>query len=578
MELPRWLKGIVEPIQNLPKWQRYVILGAALSAFIALIAVAFVGNRQEYGVLFSNLSPKDAGEIVKELQARNIPYKLEKNGKTILVPKNRVYALRLEFAAKGLPRGPGVGFEIFDKTNIGMTEFMEHVNYVRALQGELARTIMELKPIEDARVLLVLPKKSVFLEEQQPPKATVVVKLKPGYTLKPEQVRAIVHLVASAVEGLKPQNVTVVDTNGVDLTEMLAEEKENLGKVALDRLEYRRKLEKLYEKKIMSMLNEALGPGKAVAKVSVELDFSKIERYKELYDPENVVRSEQQIIEKAQGKVPGAGGIPGVESNLGPAQQILSKNIINYSKQKITRNYEISKTTEKVEIPPGFIKKITASVIVDGYYVKEKKGKKVVEVYKPLSPQEIDAIKRLVMAAIGYDRRRGDKVEVVNIRFRNDLAKKQAEELKKMEQREFLLALIKYAAFFVFLILLLLFVIRPLVRYVISSEEVPAKEEKPEGAVEAAATAAAVGEEPVAEQIVGKKVSEVIGPEEEEEEELVEVNPEELAKELVGEEIFKELKSERLKTRAMLTKVRQWVDKHPDAAAKLIEAWVEGEF
>ena len=579
MELPGWLRSLADPILRLPKWQRFVILGAALLAFAALISVAYFGNRQEYGVLFSNLSPKDAGRIVKELQTKGVPYKLAKNGRTILVPRDRVYSLRLEFASEGLPRGSGVGFEIFDKTNIGMTEFMEHVNFVRALQGELARTISELKPIENAKVLLVLPKKSVFLEEQQPPKATVVVRLKPGVTLKPEQVRAIVHLVASAVEGLKPENVTVVDTNGVDLTEMLAQQKENLGKVALDRLEYRRKLEHLYERKIMSLLERTLGPGKAVAKVNVELDFSKIEKYKELYDPENVVRSEQEIEEKAQGRVPGAGGIPGVESNLGPAQQIMSKTQVNYSKRKVTRNYEISKTTEKVEIPPGFIKRITASVTVDGYYVKQKKGKKEVEVYKPLPPQELDAIKKLVMAAIGYDRKRGDRVEVVNVQFRNDLLKKQAEELKKMEQREFLIALIKYGAFFVFLILLLLFVIRPLVSYIVEGgeREVPEEKEAPTEAPPAA-TSEAQPEGVQAAPAVGTRVSRVVGDEEEEEELLPEVSPEDIAKELIGEEIFEELKTEKLKARAMLDKVRKWVDKNPVAAAKLVESWVEGEF
>ena len=249
MALKDSLRQIASPFLQLPKWQRYVVAGAAIAAFVALLSIAFLHKGEDFGVLYSNLSSKDAAEIVKQLQAKGIPYRLEKGGKTILVPKDKVYSLRLEFAAQGLPKGGVVGFEIFDKTNIGMTEFLEHVNYVRALQGELARTIMQLEPIQDARVLLVIPKKSVFLEEQQPPKATVVVKLKPDVDLKPDQIKAIVHLVASAVEGLKPENITVVDTKGRDLTALLEKEKEDLGKVALDRLEYRRKLERMYEKK-----------------------------------------------------------------------------------------------------------------------------------------------------------------------------------------------------------------------------------------------------------------------------------------------------------------------------------------
>ena len=591
MALTDYFKNLADPFLRLPKWQRYVIAGVTVLAFAGLLFLAFGRKGPEYGVLFSNLDPKDAGEIVKALQTRGIPYKLAKGGKTILVPKDKVYSLRLELASEGLPKGGGVGFEIFDKTNIGMTEFMEHVNYVRALQGELARTIMQLEPIENAKVMLSLPKKSVFLEEREPPKATVVVKLRPDVDLKPEQVKAIVHLVASAVEGLKPENVTVVDTKGRDLTELIAKEKEEeLGKVALDRLEYKRKLEKLYEKKILSMLTKALGPGKAVAKVTVELDYSKIEKEKVVYDPESVVRSEQQIEEKAQGKVPGVGGIPGVESNLGPAQQILSKQTMNYEKRKVTRNYEISTTREKIKIPPGAIKRITASVTVDGYYEKVKEGKKEKEVYRPLSKEEIEAIRKLVMAAIGYNRKRGDVVEVVNIQFRNDWAKKQAEELKKMEQREFMLAVIKYAAFFVFLILFLLLVVRPIVKYIIEGgkEEVegarapgaaempggvgaPEGAGVPEGAV--AAAVAAYGEAAGVAREAGVRE----GEEEELEEEL-EVSTEDLAKELIGEDIFESLKSEKMKTKAMLKKVREWVNKNPAAAAKLIESWVEGEF
>ncbi len=581
MALKDSLRQIASPFLQLPKWQRYVVAGAAIAAFVALLSIAFLHKGEDFGVLYSNLSSKDAAEIVKQLQAKGIPYRLEKGGKTILVPKDKVYSLRLEFAAQGLPKGGVVGFEIFDKTNIGMTEFLEHVNYVRALQGELARTIMQLEPIQDARVLLVIPKKSVFLEEQQPPKATVVVKLKPDVDLKPDQIKAIVHLVASAVEGLKPENITVVDTKGRDLTALLEKEKEDLGKVALDRLEYRKKLERMYEKKILSMLTKALGPGKAVAKVTVELDYSKIEKLKEIYDPENVVRSEQQVEEQAQGKIPGAGGIPGVESNLGPAQQILSGQSVNYSRKKITRNYEISKTTEKIQIPPGVIKRITASVTVDGYYEKVKKGKKEVEVYKPLSQQELESIRKLVMAAIGYNKKRGDIVEVVNLRFRNDWAKQQAEELKKMEQREFLIALIKYAAFFVFLILFLLLVIRPIVKYII---EGGAKEE--EASVAGAPAAAVAGVEGAA---AGVAVSDLTTPSavgvktppgagEEEEEEEIPLSTEEIAKEIIGEDIFEDLKSEKAKTKAMLRKVREWVAKNPGAAAKLIESWVEGEF
>ncbi len=549
MPQPQWLKSVTEPFLKLPKKQKIFILSLAALSFAALIFVAIYGAKKDYAVLFSNLDPQDAGAIVKVLREKGIPFKLENGGTTILVPKKSVYSLRLELAAEGLPKGGAVGFEIFDKTKIGMTRFLEHINYVRALQGELERTIRELAPVQSVRVHLVIPKKSPFLEEREEPKATVLIKLAPGADIKPEQVRAITHLVASAVEGLKPENVTVVDTLGRDLTELAGIKGKGIAGLSVDRLEYKRRLEKLYEKKILDMLSQTLGPGKAVAKVTVDVDFSKVERLKELYDPENVVRSEENVTEKAVGRVPGAGGIPGVESNLGPAQVIASKaGQVNYEKTKTIKNYEISKTTEKVDVPPGVIKRISASVMVDGIY--EKKGKK--EEYKPLSQKELEDIKKIVMAAIGYNKRRGDSVEVVNIRFRSPLAK-EMEEMKKMEQRAFILALIKYIAFLIFVVLFVFFVLRPLVRYIVEGPK--EKEVQPSG-----------------EEAGGGRISYRVGEEEEE------ITAEDVMKDIVGEDIFEELKTEKIKTKVMLERVREWVNKNPGAAAKLIESWIEGEF
>ena len=547
MPQPQWLKTLKEPFEKLSKKQRIFVLSTVGVAFFALILVAILGSKREYTVLFSNLDPADAGAIVKVLKEKGVPYKLEKGGSTILVPRKKVYALRLELAAEGLPRGGAVGFEIFDKTKIGMTRFLEHVNYVRALQGELERTIREISSIQSVRVHLVIPKKSVFLEEREEPKATVLIKLSPGAEIKPEQVRAIAHLVASAVEGLKPENVTIIDTSGRDLTELAGIKGKTFTGLSVNRLEYKRRLERLYERKIVDLLSQTLGPGKAVAKVSIDVDFSKVERLKELYDPESVVRSEEDTTERATGKVPGAGGIPGVESNLGPANIIASKTgQVNYQKSKTIKNYEISKTTEKVNIPPGVIKRISASVMVDGVY--EKKGKK--EVYKPLSSKELEDIKKIVMAAIGYNKRRGDSVEVVNLRFRSPLTK-EMEEMKKMEQRAFILALIKYAAFSIFVILLVIFVLRPLVMYLVQGIREKEREISPEGAV--------------------PKVSYRIAEEER-------IDTEEVVKDIMGEDIFEELKTEKMKTKVMLERVREWVSKNPGAAAKLLESWIEGEF
>lgn len=540
------------------KLERFVILGGTLLVFVGLLFLSLFAGKRDYAVLYSNLNLEDAGEITKVLREKSVPYKLENDGKTILVPKELVHEVRIEVASRGLPRS-SVGFEIFDKTRFGVTEFSEHLQYIRALQGELERTISSLNQVESVRVHLAIPKESVFLREKEEPKATVVVKLKPGMDLGPSEVKAIVHLVSGAVGGLKPYNVTVVDTSGRDLTELIRTD--NALGAAGDRIEFKHKLEKAFEKKVNDLLVSILGPGRAVAKVTLDVDFSKIERLQESFDPEGVaVRSEDITNETSRGIIPSPGGVPGVESNIGPPEPIVAQANSSYDKARMIRNYEVSKIVEKTEIPPGIIKRVSVSVMVDGLY--EKSGDK--EVYKPLPQQDLDAIKRAVMASIGYNPERGDLVEVVNVQFRNDELKSYREEIKKMEERAFIYSLVKYGTFFVFLMVFLFLVIRPLVRYLLERGKVPVGEVG-EGVTEIQTPRAPISQEPPERMYM--EIAKLL--------EEKEVSVDEVAKEVFGEEVLEGLKTEKAKAKAMLKQVKEWVDKNPQSAAKLIESWIE---
>ncbi len=271
-----------------------VILLLCIVGFGSLI---FWNSRPDYQVLFSNLSQEDAGEMVNKLKEKKVPFQLTNNGTTILIPKEQVYDLRLSLATEGLPKGGGVGFEVFDRTNLGTTDFVQKLNYQRALQGELSRTIKQIKEIEQARVHIVTPKESLFIEEQKKPTASVLVKTRSGMTLAPPQVEGIVNLVSSAVEGLEPGNITIVDTTGKVLFKRA--DSTLMGQLTTTQLEYQKNIEEGFKKKVQGMLEEVLGPTKAIARISADIDFQQVEITEEKYDPAGVLRSEQKNTERS---------------------------------------------------------------------------------------------------------------------------------------------------------------------------------------------------------------------------------------------------------------------------------------
>lgn len=411
---------------ELPIGKRLTIMVVLAGAVAGLLAVTMWSQQPDMAVLFANLTQEDAGAIVEKLKETKVPYEVGAGGSSILVPSPQVHDLRLQLAGQGLPHGGGVGFELFDRTTVGMSEFVQKLNYRRALQGELARTISQMPEVERARVHLAVPERRLFSSEQDKTRASVVLSLRRGGALSKTQVQGIVHLVASSVEGLQPQNVTIVDGHGRLLSEAADDGPTRLSG---SQLEYQRSLEKDVESRIQTMLEHIVGAGKAVVRVSSVLDFRQVEMTEERFDPNGqVVRSEQRNQEKSSGSSGMAGGVPGVGSNVPTSQQAPSpsQNSSNNAQSKNeTLNYEISRTVSRIIEPIGTVKKLSVAVLVDGTYEAAKPADDAAKEasaetkrkYIPRTDMEMKQIEEIVKKAMGYSAERQDQVEVVNVPF-----------------------------------------------------------------------------------------------------------------------------------------------------------------
>ncbi|MBW2565165.1 MAG: flagellar M-ring protein FliF [Deltaproteobacteria bacterium] len=358
-------------------------------------------------------------------------YQIASNGSSILVPEEKMHEIRLEMASKGLPQGGSVGFEVFNNTKLGMTEFVQNVNYQRALQGELSRTINKFKEIESSRVHIVMSPKSLFVDKEEPATASVVLRLRHGRWLSDNQIQGIVHLVASSVPRLKPENVTVVDNSG----KMLAGFKDGneAGKTSSNQLEFQERLEKSMDNRVKTMLEKALGIDNAIVRVSCLLDFKRREMTEERYFPENkVVRSEQILSETSGGSGINPRGVPGLRANIAKRKKTGKEDTLEYQKEDKTVNYEIGKMTSVISEPTGEIKRISVAVVVDGTYAKLKaRGGKQSWKYIPRTPEEMKTLENIVKRAVNFDPNRGDAVEVANIAFETDKIMGNVEEIKE---------------------------------------------------------------------------------------------------------------------------------------------------
>jgi flagellar M-ring protein FliF len=406
--------------------QRMVVLVALAGSVAVLIAVALWTQQPDMQVLFTNLTGEDAAAIIDKLKEAKVPYETSGGGTTVLVPSAQVHELRLQLATQGLPHGGGVGYEIFDRTSIGMSEFVQKLNYRRALQGELARTIAQMPEVERARVHLAIPERRLFANEQDRARASVVLSLRNGYMLSKAQVQGVVHLVSSSVEGLQARDVTVVDGHGRLLSGSTADE--TIG-LTSSQLEYQRTVEKDIETRIQTMLERIVGQNKAVVRVSSVIDFRKIETTEERFDPNGqVVRSEQRGQEKTSGTNGTVGGVPGVQSNVPPGveQEPAQTSSSSSQTKNETVNYEISRVVSKIVEPVGIIRQLSVAVLVDGTYGAPQAGEGeaagaeqagAARKYIPRSEEEMKRIEEIVKKAMGFSEERQDQVQVTNVQF-----------------------------------------------------------------------------------------------------------------------------------------------------------------
>ncbi len=445
---------LVETIKEWPAKKKVSLLVGVMVVIASLILIMSWSQQTEYSILFTNLSDNDAGLIIQKLEDMKIPHKVDSRG--VLVPEDRVHDLRLRFASEGLPEGGGVGFEIFDKKDFGATSFVQKLNYRRALQGELARTIVALTEVEKCRVHLSIPEKSLFDREKQHPSASVLLKLKPGRALGQNQVRGIVHLISSSIEGLTPENVTVVDSKG----DMLTRPADDMIGLTSNQLEYQRKYERQLETRVLEILGPVVGDGKVRAKAMADLDFSRIERKEENFDPDGqVVRSQQTIKEKAIANA--KAGVPGVVSNIPGKEETGIANPQSQSqKENDAINYEISKITKHIIGPYGNINRLSVAVLVDGTYELAKDSEEVQ--YAPRSEEELKKYEDLVKKSIGFNSERGDEVTVVNMAFKG-LPEDMIPE-KELDIIQETIRAVKYLAPLLAIALFFLLVLRPLLR------------------------------------------------------------------------------------------------------------------
>ena len=473
MQFAQILLQIRKLFGNLSIAKKITLVSLIAGTFLGFFFLMTWSGQHDYQYLYSNLDPQNAGSILSYLKEKKVPYQISGNGTAILIPSGRISETRMALAAEGLPEGSGVGFEVFDNTKLGMTEFVQNVNYQRALQGELARSISKISEVETARVHLVIPKKSLFIENEEPATASVVLKMRRGSYIDDSQIQGIVHLVSSSVPRLRPEQVTVVDSSGKLLAGHDADN--SVAKLSSSQLEYQEKLERNLEHRVKTMLEKALGHDNAVVRLSCDLDFRRQEMTEEMYFPDNrVVRSEQRYRETSSEDNANAAGVPGVRSNIAKRPEASAQSGRNeFSKQDRTVNYEIGKRTSHVVEPTATLKRVSAAVVVDGTYQRlDQQNGQVEWQYVERTPDEMQKLQNIVKGAINFNAERGDMVEVVNIPFETEKlagpveAIQEAGWLDKLEQHA---DHIKYFLFGLFLLFSFMFVVRPLTKWLTAS-------------------------------------------------------------------------------------------------------------
>jgi flagellar M-ring protein FliF len=464
------LQGLVAFLKGLgaSRLMAMVAVTTALIAFFAFVILRV--TTPQMTTLFTDLSTEDSSGIIKDLERQAIPFELRNDGALIMVPKDKVTRLRMKLAEGGLPKGGGVGYEIFDKSDaLGTTSFVQNINHLRALEGELARTIRAIDRIQAARVHLVLPERPLFSRETPEPSASIVVRVRGA--LEPQQIRAIRHVVASAVNGLKPQRVSIVDEAGQLLADGAKGDADNaIGD------ERRAGFEKRMRNQVEAIISSVVGAGRARVQLSADFDYNKITQTSDKYDPEGRVLRSSQTREESSATAENGGQVtvnnelPGNNQNRDTAAVARDQS----KKSEETNNYEISRTTKTEVTEVGRVNRISVAVLVDGSYVKNEKGE---QVYQERSKEQLDRIAALVRSAIGFDQKRGDQVEVVNLKFAEaPVVPTVAEPTGLLGMLQFtkddVMYVIELGVMMMLGLVVLFMVIRPLVKRILASEEV----------------------------------------------------------------------------------------------------------
>ena len=457
------------PFINQLKINRKMLLLIVGVIVIAISSISYLWLKDDnYGVLFSNLNDKDGGEIISQLDKLNIPYKFSSSGTTILIPQNQIYHTRLRIAQQGLPKGGAIGFELLDKESFGMSQFNEQINYQRALEGELSRTIAIISSVDDARVHLAMPKPSLFVRERKFPSASVALTLLPGRTLSQGQIDAIIHLISSSVPELQADKVTIIDQKG----NLLTGERYRDSNVNIAQLEYSERIENLIRERVEKIIIPILGQQNVKVQVNADIDFSRQESTSEIYDPNSdasnqTIRSKQQIENSQLASSNIIGGVPGALSNQPvptPSAPIDGESDTKDKddKQKMyhlqsnkTLNFEVNRQVIHSKIPEGRIKRLSVAVLVNYKFIsadevtsanEENSEQEAVEKWVKLDQEELTHIEALARQAMGFSDLRGDSLTVANLKFTDQIEDENAAMvfLQKHEVFDMLKVAIKY--------------------------------------------------------------------------------------------------------------------------------------
>ena len=412
---------LIKLVTGLSTRQRISIVLAAILTGAAIFGLARWKQESDFRPLYTAMAPEDAAGVVQKLRETGVDFRLSENGGTVLVSSSKLAESRLALAAAGLPKTGRIGFELFDKSAFGATDFVEHINYKRALEGELERSVMSLAEVEEARVHLTLPKESVFLDKQEPAKASVVLKLRPAAQISQQNVLAITNLVASAVEGLGPESVSVVDMNGNLLNRPRRTGDNASSQITSEALEVRQQLERDLVAKIHSTLEPLIGPDRFRAGASVECDLTSGEQQEETFDPTHSVMVSSQKTEDVTDRASAASGIPGTASNLPGGQAPKPGGSGGLSRRTENVSFQTSRIVRQTHIPQGMIRRMSLSVLVDHTVQWEGTGAAKHRVLVPPTPETIQTIKDLVAASTGFNAGRGDQLIVESLPFESSL-------------------------------------------------------------------------------------------------------------------------------------------------------------